>query len=305
MGMPMNLKQLEVFIAVAESGSFSLGAEKSFLTQSTVSQHISALESEFGLKLFDRTGKGALPTAAGKLLLKHARSVTDGAREIPVIMDRFKGLESALLSIGGSNIPGSYIIPDILALFHRDHSGVTVTLLQDDSREIVEKLKRDEVELAVIGNCYEEQGIVFDPLESDNIVLVADADHRWKERKEIALSELREESFVLREPGSGTGKAVRESLAAAGYAPDQLKVVAYLGSNESVKQAVINGVGISFVSEMSVRKECTRGELFIVNVGGFAITRRFYLASRRGRELSPAAKAFAALLVQQYPPETE
>ena len=301
----MNLKQLEVFIAVAESGSFSLGAEKSFLTQSTVSQHISALESEFGLRLFDRTGKGAFPTAAGKLLLKHARSVTNEARGIPVLMNRFKGLESALLNIGGSNIPGSYMIPDILALFNRDHSGVTVILLQDDSREIVEKLKRDEVELAVIGNRYEEQDIIFDPLGSDNIVLVAGANHRWKDGKEITLSELREESFVLREPGSGTGKAVRESLAAVGHAPDKLKVIAYLGSNESVKQAVINGVGISFVSEMSVRKECTRGELFIVNVAGFAIIRRFYLASRRGRELSPAAKAFAALLVQRYPQRTE
>src|SRR6266498_3135168 len=131
----MNLKQLEVFLAVAESGSFSKGAEATFITQSTVSQHISALEGEFGLKLFDRTGKGAFLTSAGKLLLKHARSVTDEAREIPVIMNRFKGLENALLSIGGSNIPSSYMIPDILALFNRDHSGVTVILLQDDSRE--------------------------------------------------------------------------------------------------------------------------------------------------------------------------
>jgi len=301
----MNLKQLEVFIAVAESGSFSLGAEKSFLTQSTVSQHISALENEFGLKLFDRTGKGAFPTAAGKLLLKHARSVTDGAREIPVIMNRFKGLESALMSIGGSNIPASYMIPDLLARFHRDHPGVTVILLQDDSREIVEKLKRDEVELAVIGNRYEEQGIVFDPLESDNIVLVAGSNHRWKERGEITLNELGGEPLVLREPGSGTGKAVRESLAAAGYTSDHLKVIAYLGSNESVKQAVINGVGISFVSEMSVRKECARGELIVLHVAGFAIARRFYLATRQGRELSPAAKTFIALLEQQYPPETD
>lgn len=300
----MNLKQLEVFLAVAESSSFSKGAEATFITQSTVSQHISALENEFGLKLFDRTGKGAFTTAAGKLLLKHARSVTDEAREIPVIMNRFKGLENALLCIGGSNIPSSYMIPIILALFHRDHSGVTVILLQDDSCEIVEKLKRDEVELAVTGNRYEEQGIIFDPLGSDNIVLVAGANHRWKDRKEITLSDFREESFVFREPGSGTGKAVRESLAAAGQALDKLKVIAYLGSNESVKQAVVNGVGISFVSEMSVRKECARGELFIVHVAGFAIARRFYLATRRGRELSPAAKAFAALLVQQYPPET-
>ena len=299
----MNLKQLEVFLAVAESSSFSKGAEATFITQSTVSQHISALESEFGLKLFDRTGKGAFLTSAGKLLLKHARSVTDEAREIPVIMNRFRGLENALLSIGGSNIPSSYMIPDILALFNRDHSGVTVILLQDDSREIVEKLKRDEVELAVIGNRYEEQGIIFDPLVSDNIVLVAGANHKWKDRKEITLDEFQEESFVFREPGSGTGKAVRESLAAVGYAPDKLKVIAYLGSNESVKQAVVNGVGISFVSEMSVRKECARGELFIVQVTGLAIPRRFYLATRQGRELSPAAKTFAALLVRQYPPE--
>jgi DNA-binding transcriptional LysR family regulator len=179
-----------------------------------------------------------------------------------------------------------------------------VILLQDDSLEMVEKLKRDEVELAVIGNRYEEQGIIFDPLGADNIVLVAGANHKWKERKEIAVSELREVSFVFREPGSGTGKAVRESLVAAGQAPDKLKVISYLGSNESVKQAVVHGVGISFVSEMSVRKECARGELFIINVAGFAIARRFYLATRRGRELSPAAKAFAALLVQQFPPET-
>ncbi len=300
----MNLKQLEVFLAVAESSSFSKGAEATFITQSTVSQHISALESEFGLKLFDRTGRGAFLTAAGKLLLKHARSVTDEAREIPVIMNRFKGLENALLSIGGSNIPSSCMIPDILALFNRDHSGVTVTLLQDDSREIIEKLKKDEVELAVVGNRYEEQGIIFDPLVSDNIVLVAGANHKWKKKKDISLNEFQEESFVFREPGSGTGKAVREALAADGCSPDQLKVTAFLGSNESVKQAVVNGVGISFVSEMSVRKECARGELFIVRVKGLAIPRRFYLARRRGRELSPAAKAFAALLVQQYPPES-
>jgi DNA-binding transcriptional LysR family regulator len=148
------------------------------------------------------------------------------------------------------------------------------------------------------------RGLLSPPLGADNIVLVAGANHPWKERKEITLSELRGESFVFREPGSGTGKAVRESLTAAGCSPDQLKVIAYLGSNESVKQAVASGVGISFVSEMSVRRECARGELFIVQVADFAIPRRFYLAMKRGRELSPAAKAFAALLVQQYPPKT-
>src|SRR5512139_457275 len=124
----MNLKQLEVFLAVAESGSFSRAAEMSFLTQSTVSQHISSLEIEFDLKLFDRTGKGAMLTEAGKLLLLHANRLAAEARDIRVSLNRFKGLEKALLRIGGSNIPGSYMIPDFLPLFLQINPGVTIIL---------------------------------------------------------------------------------------------------------------------------------------------------------------------------------
>ena len=296
----MNLKQLEVFLAVAESGSFSRAAEMSFLTQSTVSQHISSLEIEFDLKLFDRTGKGAMLTEAGKLLLLHANRLAAEARDIRVSLNRFKGLEKAMLRIGGSNIPGSYMIPDFLPLFLQINPGVTIILTQGDSRETMERLKQEEVELAIIGSRYPEEDFDFTPLTPDKIVLVVNSHHHWNGRESVPPEDLLEEAFIFREPGSGTDRTVRAALAATGLAVEQLKVKIFLGSNEAVKHSILCGSGISFISEMSVKKECERKELHIVKVEGLEISRHFFLATRLGRELSPAAKAFASLIKNYY-----
>lgn len=297
----MNLKQLEVFMAVAESGSFSRAAEMTFLTQSTVSQHISSLESEFELKLLDRTSKGAFPTEAGKLLLRHARRVTSEAKEIPLVLNRFKGLEEVVLRLGGSNIPGIYMLPEMISAFHRLHSLVTISLVQGDSRETLERLKREDIELAVVGSRFEEEEFDFTPLITDSISLVVNRDHRWNSTKNIALDDLHDETFIFREAGSGTDKTVRSALVSAGFTPEKLNVSTYLGSNEAVKQAILSGAGVSFISEMSVRKECDSGQLRMVNVDGLAICRPIYLVRRAGREISPAAQAFASLIGQRYP----
>lgn len=299
----MNLKQLEVFIAVAESGSFSRAAEITFLTQSTVSQHISSLEKEFDLKLLDRTGKGALLTEAGKLLLRHARRVVGEAREVPQVLNRFRGLEEVALRIGGSNIPACYMIPDCISAFRQQHPGVIITLLQGDSRETLDRLKEEEVEFALVGTRFAEKDVVFTPLALDRISLVTPADHPWSEKMEISPGDLVDEPFIVREAGSGTHKTLRDELAKAGFAPDNLKVSMCLGSNEAVKQAILNGAGISFLSELSVKKECERGELTIVNVRGLDILRHFFLVTLRGRELAPAAKSFIDSLLTRFPPD--
>lgn len=299
----MNLKQLEVFMAVAESGSFSRAAEMTFLTQSTVSQHISSLENEFELKLFDRTGKGALLTEAGKLLLQHAGRVTAEAKEIPVILNRFKGLEEVVLKLGGSNIPGIYMLPELIPAFHGLHPRVTIALIQGDSRETLDRLKREEIELAVVGSRSEEEEYHFTPLITDSISLVVNREHRWNRMDRVNLEDLNGETFIFRETGSGTDKTVRSALASAGFAPERLNVTTYLGSNEAVKQAVLSGAGISFISEMSVRKECMAGQLRMIEVNGLAISRPIYLVKRTGRVLSPAAQAFADLVTQGYPSE--
>ena len=296
----MNLKQLEVFINVAESGSFSKGAEATFITQSTVSQHISALESEFGLKLLDRTGKGALLTEGGKLLLERARRLVDYAREIPLALDRFKGVEEAVLRIAGSGIPGEYMIPAALPLLISKFPGLTLIMVQGDSREVLDKLLAEEVEFGVVGGWLAEDSLEFTTFAKDELLLIAPAGHRWSGVDEIQLEELLTEPFVLREPGSGTGKAASDAFWEAGVDPARLRVAAHLGSNEAVKRAVIAGVGVSFVSAISVQRELSQGTLVQVPVTGVDIRRQFYLAKRKGRELSPAAVALSAVLTELY-----
>jgi len=292
----MNLKQLEIFLAVAETGSFSRGAEATFITQSTASQHISSLESDFGVRLLDRTGRGALLTEGGKVLFQHARQVIDDVQAIHQAMRRFKGVEDVELRIGGSNIPANYMIPELLPVLLELFPTLRLTLIQGDSRDILEKLAREEIELGVVGSRFDEEGFEFAPLGRDEISLVVNRRHPWNGRKSVDLAELEGEPLVLREPGSGTGRTVNEALAKAGLPPQTLKVTAHLGSNEAVKHAVASGLGSSFVSLLSVGKEIEREELVPVKVKGLTISRRFYLASRAGRELSPAAKAFAKVL---------
>jgi DNA-binding transcriptional LysR family regulator len=288
----MNLKQLEVFVAVAETKSFTQGAEKSYLTQSTVSQHISSLENEFGIRLLDRTGKGVYLTEGGRIFYDFACRILAGTREMSTAIRRFKGLEQAVLRVGGSNIPGTYLIPRFLPQYHEAHPGVSVHVVQGDSHEILERLKNNEIEIGFLGGLYNDDAIQFHQVARDTILLVVGASHKWKGIGSITLEELAEAQFVFREEGSGTQGTVAEALSNAGLKPGSLRVTACLGSNEAVKQAVRYGVGVSFLSEISVKNECKRRELFPVQVKGLVMTRNFYCAHRRGRELSPAGRSF-------------
>lgn len=298
----MNIKQLEVFLAVAESGSFSKGANATFITQSTVSQHIFALEREFDLRLFDRTGKGAILTEAGKLLAEHARRILAGMHEASGAMRRFRGGEEVTLRIGGSNIPADYMIPAALPLLLQRLPGVTTIVSQGDSRGVLDKLLREEVELCVVGSRFPMEGVDYTPLGTDMIRLVVGTSHPWWGRSSVTVAELAEETLIMRESGSGTGKSVLESLELAGVEPARLKARAVLGSNEAVKRAVMEGIGVAFVSELSLRQELERGVVAVVGLQGVEIVRRFYLASRAGRTLSPAAREFAAVMAQLYGP---
>ncbi len=294
----MNLKQLEVFLAVVETGSFSRAAKATFITQSTVSQHIFALESEFNLKLLDRTRKAVLPTEGGRLLLEYTRQIVSRAREVPLAMKRFKGLEDTFIKVGASNIPGTYILPVILPDFIARHPGVAITILQGDSRETLDRLNEEEIEVGIIGTLFDDKKVDFHPLGQERIVLAARGDHRWAGGKPISTRDLLKGRFIIREVGSGTDKTVQEALAKAGVPPAKMKVQASLGSNEAVKQAVVNGLGAAFLSEESIKKEIARGEIVVIKIRGLRIFRRFFLITRSKRDLSPSARAFANYLME-------
>lgn len=294
----MNLKQLEVFLAVVDNGSFSKAANAVHVTQSTVSQHIASLEEQLGAKLLDRTAKGILPTEGGKVLLKHARKIVAETREIPVAMKRHMGLEDAVLTIGASNIPGNYMIPEAMPSFLIRHPGVAISVVQGDSRETVERVKQERVEIGIVGTRYGEKDLLFTPLGQDLLVLAAGRNYRRAGGKPITLDELSMEPYVSREPGSGTQKTVRDALARAGAG--ELNVRVCLGSNEAVKQAVIHGIGVSFISETAIRMDIARKELVAVSVKGLEISRCFHVVSRFRRELSPQAGAFKTTLLELH-----
>jgi LysR family transcriptional regulator, low CO2-responsive transcriptional regulator len=140
---------------------------------------------------------------------------------------------------------------------------------------------------------------------SDRMVLVVGKGHRWENRNQVTPAELPGEHFVTREQGSGTGKAVFNALSAAGLDPGELRVKAVLGGNEGVKQAIASGTGIAFVSELSIRRETESGTLVPLRVEGLEITRRFYIVTRTGRDLSPAAAAFAEAMRDAYGDEAK
>ncbi len=292
----MNLRQLEIFVAIAEAGSFSRGAEASLLSQSTASQHIAALEGEVGLRLLDRSGRGARPTAAGELLLVQARRVLAEVDSLRQAMLGLQGLEAALLTIGASNIPATYLLPRVLPRLAARHPGITLTVVAGDSREILNHLAGGRIELAIVGSRFDDGNCDFTPLGHDRLVLIVGPQHPWRQLKSLPLDELATVPFIVRESGSGSQGAVAQALRAAGFEPQRLRVVARFGSNEAIKEAVSSGCGGAFVSELSVQREVARGELATVAVAGLAIRRQFWLATTSGRSLSPAAQAFIPFL---------
>lgn len=292
----MTLRQLELFVAVAETGSFSRGAELIALTQSTVSQHIAALERETNTRLLDRTNKGIFLTTGGEVFLQHARRVLAERDVLDQAMAGLHGLEKATLNLGASNIPANYLIPCFLPALQQKYPGISLTMRIGDSREVLDELRSGQVELGIVGGRVDDEVYSYEPLLKDKLVMIVGPDHPLKERHSITLNELVKERFIAREDGSGTYQALQKSFLSAGMDPESFNVIARLGSNEAVRRAIAAGLGCAFVSDLSIQNNLRHGELFKIDVEGLTIERQLWLVKLRERTASPAAAAFSELL---------
>lgn len=295
-GVTMNIKKLELFVAIATSGSFSKGADAACITQSTASQHIAALEESCGVRLLDRTGRGVMTTEAGKILLAHARRVIKSLKETEQAILQFRKAEGVELCIGGSTIPGTYLLPKAIAALRASDPGICVKVEIGDSREILAGLLEEQIEIGIIGSTADDAHFTVEPLGHDEILLVARKGHHWCGRATVQLEELLKEPLIMREKGSGTNDVVEAALRQHGIRHNDLLISTTISGSEAIKQAVLAECGVAFISEMAVRGELKRGELAAINLSGMTITRSFSLAHRRGRALSPAAAAFCNVL---------
>ena len=293
----MTLKQLEVFVAIAETGSFSNGAEKTGITQSTASQHILGLEKELGIRLFDRGREGALLTEAGKLFFSRAGRILSECEGSRTAISRFIGMESVTLRIGASDIPGARMIPAVLGSFLKEHPKVQLDTHQGHSRMVLRKLVEEEVELAFVGGRFEDERIQFEQMGEDSLVCAVSSDLSYGHKGNLSQAELCKVPMIAWEEDSGTQKAVYEALAGTWINNASLTVVARFGSSEAIRQALLNGAGYAFVSGRTISEELASGQLTAVRIPGVQVTRKFYAARREGRELSPAAAAFLGMML--------
>jgi DNA-binding transcriptional LysR family regulator len=292
----VDLRQLEIFVKVAELGSFSKAADALFLTQPTVSEHIRTLEDELGVRLLDRLGRGASVTKGGALLLSHAQRMLALAREARQAMESFQGRMSGELLVGASTIPGEYILPALIGRFKEKFPDIAITLLIGSSQSVTDWVVEGRAELGVVGARSTHKSIECRELLPDDIVLIVSAAHPWHGRKQVTLEELRGEPLLLRERGSGTRAALEAALEAAGTDLAAFRVVGEMGSTQAVKQAVKASVGVALLSRRAVEEECRAGSLWCLRVKDLKVTRAFYLATHRERSRSPLAEAFRAFV---------
>lgn len=296
--MDFSFRELEIFIKVVERESFSKAAKSVSLVQASVSERIAALEKKIGTRLLDRLGRKVLPTAAGELLHKHATLLLEMKETAASEMERFLGLQQGEISLGGSTIPGEYILPDLIGRFKKKHPHVAVKLTIADSSEIENRVLGGEFEIGVIGSESTHANLLCRKLWEDELVLAVPARHPWARRKAVSVQELRKTPFILREEGSGTLKILEAYLREAGdQGTGALEVCARFGSSTAVKEGVKSGLGLSILSARAIATEVRAGVLKAMKIKGLTMTRNFFLIRNKMRIASPACQAMLEFLL--------
>ena len=296
----MDLWQLNIFCKVIELKGFSKAGNAVHLSQPTVSSHIKDLENHFECQLIDRLGKKAVPTKAGELLYRYAHKLIALRDEAESAMAEFHGNIKGRLVIGGSTIPGEYILPKHIGAFMVDYPKVSISLEIGDTDKIIQDVLSGFLELGIVGAQTSNKDIYQEKLIEDEMKLIVTANHKWGRKKTISPELLHEEPFILREPGSGTLKSINLSFNEKGFSVGDLNIIAEMGSTEAVIQGIKSHVGVSILSTIAVAEELKSGSLKALTVNKLNLTRSFYLITHKHRSPSPLCKTFMAFLKKEF-----
>lgn len=290
-----SLNQLRIFECAARHQHFGRAAAELHLTQPAVSIQLNLLEKTVGMKLFEQTGRRMQITPAGVELLTHTRAVLAQLRDADDALNLLKGIGGGRLHLAATTT-AEYFAPHLLAGFRKLHANVRIRLEIDNREAVVRALADNAIDLAVMGRAPSGIDTVAVPFAEHPLSIIAPPDHPMAGRKRFDLARLQQDTFLIREPGSGTRAAMEQAFKAAKFTPAE---TIEFGSNETIKQAVAAGMGLGFVSLHTAALDLAVKRLVVLRVDGMPVMRHWFVVHRAGKRLSAVAAAFKNYLVAQ------
>jgi LysR family transcriptional regulator, transcriptional activator of the cysJI operon len=269
-------QHLEVFMKVVEKENFSKAAEELHMTQPAVSQYIRLLEQSIGTRLLERSNKYVRLNQAGEIVYHHAKEILALYTKMQALVDDLTNKASGPIAIGASYTFGEYILPHIIAAMKEQYPDILPSIRIENTKEIIELVKTHQLDIGIIEGVYKEKILHSEVVSKDRMVIVASPEHRFLKsgptEPATRLAELAEETWILREEGSGTREAAENLFRRYGFTPAR---VMEFGSTQLIKESVEAGLGVSLLSSWAIKKELTNGYIASIHVKGLPFKRDF------------------------------
>lgn len=297
----MDLKQLEVFVAVVKHQSFSKASRELFLTQPTVSAHIQNLENELETVLVNRSNKSITLTESGKILYDHAIYILNNCKRAIYDIKEYSGKIEGLIDIACSSIPETYILPQFMKNFSSTYPDVKFSISHYDSRFAISEILNERVSFGLVGSKINNPQIKYMNLIDDRLVLIAPNDLEIENNNgEIELDELYNMNFIMRKEGSGTRDLIFKTLKKNSFSTSKMNILAHVESNESIKEMVRMGLGVSFISEISAAEYIESGKIKAYHIKNVEFLRKFYFIYSKKKTFTPLENKFLNELCEYF-----
>lgn len=298
----MNLKQLEAFVKVAEDGSFSKAAKALFLTQPTISAHISSLEKELNARLFVRNTKEVSLSEDGKELYQYASQMVELEKKIEEVFSEESRKDTRCITIASSTIPAQYILPGILTSFNEKFPTEQFKVMEMDSSKVIEMVVGHMADIGFTGTVLEKKHCKYIPFYNDELVLITPNNEKFQAyaANPENLDWLRVEGMIMREEGSGTRKEAEKLLKSIGIAAEELNVVATIENAEAIKRSVRSGMGVTVISRLAAQEEIETGYVLEFKLAPGGGGRDLNIVYNKNYHLSASAERFLKTVKKMY-----
>ncbi|MCI7310195.1 MAG: LysR family transcriptional regulator [Prevotella sp.] len=291
--------RLKVFYQVATHLSFTKASQALFISQPAISKHIQELEKEYNVRLFERLGSHIQLTKAGRLMLDHAHKILKDYQKLSNDMNALLQHPSGELRIGASTTISQYIVPELIAGFHRQFPHIRITMLSGNSRKIEAALAHDKIDIGMVEGSIRQPQFKYTPFMDDELVGIVRHNHPFIQAESITLDALKTTPVVIREFGSGTLDVIQQALKQQGISLSDLNIEMHFGTTEGIKHYVEHSDSLGIVSIRSVNKDIYANIFRLIEIEGIDINRRLMLVEKQG-ENSEQARQFKQFITSGY-----